>query len=1648
MMLTTPRRRLRGILLPLAVAAVLVATLSVSTPVHGATDSDREATINRDAVPVPTPVPTSQFCDRTPAVQFVIMRKIPALNKPPYRFDCTAVTAAQLAAVTGTLDLQRSGISALRAGDFDGLSRLGTLSLQHNSLASLPAGIFDDLTGLKRLRLNGNQLSALPAGIFSTLGGLQHLHLGNNRLTGVPDGLLAGNSGLLMVSLHQNKLTSLPAGLFDGLTRLRTLRLHQNELTSLPAGLFADLTAIETLRLDDAVNPRLCDEPPEEQSAVLDRLPRIDDCRLVTDGDIRSARAAVPTSQFCDRTPVVQFVIMRKIASLGRPPYRFDCTTVTAAQLAAVTGTLDLERIGISELRAGDFDGLSRLGTLSLQHNSLTSLPAGIFDDLTSLSRLRLNGNQLSALPAGVFATLGGLEHLHVGNNRLTGVPDDLLDANPRLLLVALHNNRLSSLPAGLFDGLTHLKTLRLHQNELTSLPAGLFADLAAIETLRLDDAVNPRLCDKPPEEQSSVLDHLPDISDCRLVTDGDIALAKTSAARSICERTPAVRDAIVAETATDCADVTSEQLAAITGTLDLKRSGISALRAGDFDGLSGLTTLHLQDNELSSLPAGLFEDLSSLRDLRLDSNRLLSLDADVLVGKDNLNSVSLGSNHLTTVPPMLFSNQRNLQVISLHDNDLIALPDGIFDGLGKLQTLHLTQNPLSTLQAGLFRDTTGLQHLRLPDALDPRVCDRPIAEQIALLSGPFSNVQSCRQITDGDFAAARPAAGICSRTPAVRNAIVAKVSGVRDCAAVTDAHLAAVAGDMHLNHRQLTVLQSGDFSGLSGLAGLGLRSNGLTTLPDGVFDDLTSLSWLHIDNNKLTSLPTGIFSELSSLRVLHFNNNQLTTAAPGLFDGLDTLRELHMHANAFTTLPAGLFADLTSIVTLLRDAAVNPSVCNHKKDIRDSILDLLPDISNCLLVTDGDIAAARNALPMLPLCDRTPAVRDAILALIPDVSECSEVTAAQLAAVTGTVDLGNSSISSLKAGDFDGLAGLVGLSLQHNDLASLPSGLFDGLTALVSLRLNDNQITELPAGILSTLTGLKHLYLGTNQLATVPAGLLDGNRALLTVSLSDNKLAWLPAGLFDELTRLQTLHLNKNKLTAVPVRLLADLSAIETLSLDDAINARLCDEPLAERTKVLDSLEGLDDCRLVTASDIDSLTHPNIIVIMADDLGYGDLGSYGQTMIATPRLDAMAAAGMRFTDFYSGHPLCPPAREALLTGRHTGNTALRGHKPGFDSSFCSARTTLGQMLQSAGYRTAVIGKWGVGGEGTAAHPNDQGFDHFFGFLEHAHAHNSYPDMLFRNREQVPLSNILKRQRSFSTGGLTEAKGRFEYSQDLFMEEALEFITQANDAGQPFFLYLPVTLPHANTSGLGDQSGIMEPPPSGHGQYADESWIDPEKAYAAVVSYLDNDVGRLLDSLDELGIASETVTFFTSDNGPANEGKHSRQHFDSAGELSGGKRTLREGGIRVPLIVHWPENIAAGGVSSHISAAWDLMPTLAQIADIPAPPGTDGISMVPTLLGDEGQAEHEYLYWNFQWASTTGTVDERAVRSGKWKAWWANWRSIRLFNLETDIGETTDVAAANPDVVKRMQAFITEAHTARWDVISGVCLPDRLAGTG
>jgi arylsulfatase A-like enzyme len=435
----------------------------------------------------------------------------------------------------------------------------------------------------------------------------------------------------------------------------------------------------------------------------------------------------------------------------------------------------------------------------------------------------------------------------------------------------------------------------------------------------------------------------------------------------------------------------------------------------------------------------------------------------------------------------------------------------------------------------------------------------------------------------------------------------------------------------------------------------------------------------------------------------------------------------------------------------------------------------------------------------------------------------------------------------------------------------------------------------------------------------------------------------------------------------------------------------------------------------------------PNVILVLADDLGYGELGSYGQKRIRTPNLDRLAAEGTRFTQAYAGSPVCAPSRAVLMTGLHTGHVCVRGNAGKTNPEYQQLRAeeaTVARLFKSAGYRTALFGKWGLGEIGTAGHPNAQGFDEFFGYLNQTHAHNYYPSFLVHNSERVPLANVPEQE---TPAGAGYARVKAEYSHDVIMEKALAWLER--NRRDPFFLYLAVTLPHANNEATRATGNGQEVPDDG--DYAKEPWTAPNKGQAAMISRLDRDVGRLVERLARWGLERDTLVIFTSDNGHHSEGGNDPEFFDANGPLRGMKRSLYEGGIRVPFIARWPGKVPRGAVSPHVLYFGDLHATFSDLVGRPRRPGLDSVSVLPALTGRANPERHEFLYWEFYEQG-----GRQAVRFGDWKAVRQPIFTgpIEIYDLASDVGEQHDLAASRPDLVKEAAALMARAHVPdpRW----------------
>lgn len=455
----------------------------------------------------------------------------------------------------------------------------------------------------------------------------------------------------------------------------------------------------------------------------------------------------------------------------------------------------------------------------------------------------------------------------------------------------------------------------------------------------------------------------------------------------------------------------------------------------------------------------------------------------------------------------------------------------------------------------------------------------------------------------------------------------------------------------------------------------------------------------------------------------------------------------------------------------------------------------------------------------------------------------------------------------------------------------------------------------------------------------------------------------------------------------------------------------------------------------VTAAASLQASARPNIIVFLADDLGYGELGCYGQKKIKTPHLDQLAADGMRFTDFYSGHAVCAPSRCVMLTGRHTGHAFVRENSEGRAAqaeernrikaadgylpqiALPATETTFASALQKSGYHTACVGKWGLGHPSNEGSPNKHGFDLFYGYISQWQAHYYYPTYLWRNGVKEPLE------------GNDGRVGR-QYAADLMEQEALKFMETTE--GRPFFLYYATPVPHVSLQVPPDEPSLAEykqtfagqdPPYDGKKSYLPTA--DPRAIYAAMVTRMDRTMGKFRELLKRTGKADNTLIIFASDNGATFNGGYDREFFEGNKPLRGMKTQLWEGGIRTPFIAAWPGKIQAGQVSKFVGASWDLFPTFAEIAGFSAPAGLDGVSLLPTLTGRPAeQKQHDHLYWE------TMAGGNQAVRLGPWKGVRLGViknpsAPVQLFNLENDISEASDVAAHHPGIAAKIAAIMS-----------------------
>ncbi len=1115
------------------------------------------------------------ICARTKEVRDEIVRNINEVT------SCASVTTAHLAAIT-SLVLRGAGIITLKAGDFAGLFALTRLDLGDNQISTLPADAFSDLFALTRLDLGDNQISTLPADAFSDLFALTRLDLGDNQIS------------------------TLPAGVFSGLSALTRLDLVGNPLDAsaitLLAGLPATVTAITN------ASGGICARTKAIRDEIVRNINGGTNCASVT-----TAHLAAITSlglRGITTLKVGDFAGLSALTRLDLNDNQISTLPADAfSDLSALT-RLFLGGNQISTLPAGVFSGLSKLTRLFLGGNQISTLPAGVFSGLSKLTTLVLGDNQISTLPADAFSDLSALTTLVLNDNQISTLPAGIFSNLSALTRLVLNDNQISTLPAGGFSGLSKLTRLVLNDNQISTLPAGVFSGLSALT--RLDMVGNPLdesaimlltglpttvtaitnasggICTRTKAIRNEIVNSIDGVTNCALVTAEQLAAITFLGLGG---------RGITTLKAGDFAG-----LSALT-TLVLNDNQISTLPAGAFSSLSKLTFLGLSDNQISTLPAGAFSSLSKLTFLGLSDNQISTLPADAFSDLSALTRLDLGDNPLDASAIMLlaglpatvtaitnasggictrtkairdeivrninrvtncasvtmahlaaitsldlrgittlkvgdFAGLSALTRLDLGDNQISTLPADAFSGLSKLTTLVLNDNQISTLPAGIFSDLSALTRLDLVgNPLD--------ASAITLLAGLPATVTA---ITNAS-------GGICARTKEVRNAIVASIAGVTDCALVTTAHLAAITS---LGLRGITTLKVGDFAGLSALTALNLGDNQISTLPAGIFSGLSALISLDLNDNQISTLPAGIFSDLSALIRLDLSANQINALPADIFSGLSKLMGLGLNDNQINALPADIFSDLSKLIGLF---------------LSDNQISTLP----------AGIFSDLSALTRLSLNDN-------------QISALSAGTFSGLSALT-ILTLYDNQISTLPAGIFSKLSALTGLGLHNNQISTLPAGIFSDLSALTELVLNDNQISTLPAGIFSKLSALTELDVVGNPLDASAIMLLAGLPATVTAitnasggicartkavrdeivrningvtncasvtaeqlaaitSLGLRGITTLKAGDFAGLSALTRLDVVGNPLDASVITLLAGLPATVTISVSPVVEA------------------------------------------------------------------------------------------------------------------------------------------------------------------------------------------------------------------------------------------------------------------------------------------------------------------------------------------------------------------------------------------------------------------------------------------------------------------------------------------------------------
>ena len=1177
------------------------------------------------------------ICDRTPQVQTALVAAISGAN------SCSEVTTTQLAALTGSLDLgadatalaSSPAITTLKSGDFTGLSTLSTLDLSSQSLTALPAGIFTGLAALTTLNLRDNKLTAtgLPDDLLDPLTKMTSLDLGGNELSTLPDDIFTGLTvelATLNLSDQFNDNDSGTGG--DGTPTQASLTVHltlaQNGDTvtaSIPTGAPANLRvnlAVTGNALSSSPTTVAIDVGTDSGTATLlpaagaSLLAAFDATTPVTLSATARAHTgtifAGSTPGICTRSDALQSALLAHSAVTASA-----CADVTDTMLQGITGELDLSGDSITALRHGDFASLTGVTTLNLSDNSLTVLTAGIFAGLGALTTLNLSDNQLATVPAGIFTPLAKLTSLD------------------------LSGNQFSALPAGIFSGLTlSLTTLNLSNqfgndatpnNEINSLPltltpswaggmatvtvpAGAPAALTVMLTAVGGNSANATITVAAGATTGTLALTASGAKNVALALaatptfTGNPSFTGLTISTGICARTPQVQTALVAAIsgAGNCAEVTTTQLAALTGSLDLSADAaalasspaIGALKPGDFAGLTELTGLALGDQSLTALVAGTFTGLGKVTSLDLSDNqlRVAGMPTTIFAPLAAMTSLDLGGNELASLPSRIFSSL-TVALTSLDVSDQFGNDS---DSSNDLATLPLAVTPswaggtaTVTVPAGTPAPLT-VMLTAVGGSSASATITVPLAATtgtVAVAASGSKNAELALAATPTwpsgtSFTGLTLAPGICDRTPQVQTALVAAISGAGTCAEVTATQLAALSGDLDLSgdatalasSPAITALKAGDFADLSALTRLDLSGQSLAALTAGSFSGLSALTTLSLRNNALTTVPAGIFTPLAKMTSLDLGGNQFSALPAGIFSGLTlSLATLNLYnqfgndatpnneinslpltltpswtgGTATVAVPAGAPAALTVNLTAVGGNSANATITVAAGATSGTAALTASGAKNVELAlastpTFTDTPAFIGLTISTGICARTPQVQTALVAAINGAGNCTEVTTTQLAALT-SLDLG---------ADATALA-------SSPAITALKSGDFAGLSTLSTLDLSGNQqaagaLTTLPANIFTVLSALTTLNLSSQSLTALPAGIFTGLSALTTLNLRDNKLTatGLPDDLLDPLTKMTSLDLGGNELSTLPDDIFTGLTVeLATLNLSDQFN-------------------------------------------------------------------------------------------------------------------------------------------------------------------------------------------------------------------------------------------------------------------------------------------------------------------------------------------------------------------------------------------------------------------------------------------------------------------------------------------------------------